>query len=172
MRPAIEPMPPRRWLRRVWPVIPEPLETTTMHGLAVHEAGHAVYANWIRLPITDARISATGGIVNLDLAAIQALPAADPSPEVSPDPSAAELAGLYCAGRQAEHLAAGLPFRGVIWPDDQDHRNAAMILRHWVGSCVAMGYAQLVARCVLSHHWAEVEAIAARLLDGGQWEPA
>jgi len=110
--------------------------------------------------------------VGLDAEAIRSLPAADPSPEAKPELRAAELAGMYCAGRQAELLAAGHPFRGIVWPDDHDHRNAAMILRHWTRSCVGMGYAQLVARCVLSHRWAEVEAIAACLLESGLWEPA
>lgn len=169
MRPKPEPMPPRRWLRRVWPEVPTPARTLTREVCAFHEAGHVVYARWVGLPISDAQIGDSGGAANLDLLAIRAAPARAPSAE-DLELRAAEVAALYCAGRQAERLLAGPPFVGVIRPGDSDHRRACEMLQHWTKHTAGLGYAQLLARAVLSNLWSEVDAVATHLIEHGRWE--
>lgn len=165
-----EPLPPERWRRRVYPVVATPIRSLAREALAYHEAGHAFFCLRLGIPMIEAVAADDGGEVRLDVDAIRVSPVVD-VPAERADAICSELAAMYYAGLQAERLLAGLPFDGVMLPDDSDHRNARTLLHGHFGTVTPLGYAQHRARAVLSRHWREIEPIAAQLLESGRWVP-
>jgi hypothetical protein len=168
-----EPFPPRRFARRVYPVASAPRYERTGAVIAHHEAGHAVFMRAVGIPLSSVEVRPDGGgEVSFDRAAIDVARAAPvaASNVATEEYVSLTIAGMYCAGRQAELLFLGLPLLGMLLFDDPDHDHARLALREGFGSVTPLGYSQHLARAVLSQRWSAVELLAAELLRVGRLE--
>ncbi|MDX9718944.1 MAG: hypothetical protein RBT67_16375 [Thauera sp.] len=186
-----EPLP--RDVSRVYPLGTHPKLPRTRETVAIHEAGHAVIALALGLPCHAIRIEGTeretvGGFAMspaADLATIGA-PEIHHPPEtdrtaglvamlahvkqVSTQQAALDLGTMAAAGRQAEILAAGLPWPGALWSEDRDGHDTRAYLATAFNP-PPIGFAQRRARALLTHHWPRVQQIAAELTERGTWSP-
>ena len=160
-------------LRRVWAsqACPWGGGPADLQAIAWHEAGHAVYGQWIGMDMRRVEVCPNGGNSFVVPLATQAIT----RPENDAGEIRATAAGLFHAGLAAELLHAGLPWRGPIArPRQTDHIRAEAMLaaRFGVRTLSAHAFAQLMALHVLSARWADVCGIAETLLQAGEWTPA
>jgi hypothetical protein len=145
---------------------PCPQFERTRQSLAIHEASHAVVAQAFGFPsvacdLWEDRGEATPGGLPTPLE-----PCPPPSRELEQEAALWEAAMIY-AGVQGELLAFGLTPAGPIRPSDDDHHRARACLHEVFGCDTPAWYCQRLARSLLSERWADVEAIAADLLEHG-----
>lgn len=166
------PHPPRDDLRRIFPLmdVPAALRGPSLERTAHHEAGHCILMQWAGLEPTHAVANAHQGSAHWT--------PWNPADEVI-EPAehdrplaAAYLAAVYHAGIVAELLHAGLTWRGVLYrPRSQDWQIAAQFLApHFPGGLAGHSFAQRTALAVLTSRWADVQKIAAELIEHGEWK--
>lgn len=184
----IEPFPSAYWKRRFFLSAPMPPIDWTPESVAFHEAGHAVAASALGLPIWSAKVDGlTGGFAMLKSQE-------DGDSENIARPQPAEMAKVWnlaakvllpggeeerilafvtkmMAGTQSQIMHAGFAWPGVVRLNDPDTLEAECLLRMALGSCVSLGWCQLNARALLSRNWGQVEEISAALLTCGEWIP-
>lgn len=166
------PHPPRADLYRVHPSveIPAALRGPSLERTAHHEAGHCILMQWAGLEPTHAVANAHQGSAHWT--------PWNPADEVI-EPAehdrplaAAYLAAVYHAGIVAELLHAGLTWQGVLWrPHSRDWQCAASFLEPHFFGLAGHGFAQRTALAVLTSRWADVQLIAAELIERGTWRP-
>lgn len=153
-------------LRRSWMWVSHPFNDPCVRRVAFHEAGHAVYAEWLGLSVQSISATPVSGLTQLDLGALTQCPSGEQEPD-EPPKLMAEAVALFHAGTCAEWLFMGEPWRGpVLRLEQRDHQTAEMMLSTVFGShhSGAHAYAQLMALHVLSHHWHRVRETAERLV--------
>ncbi|OYD54328.1 hypothetical protein CGK74_09090 [Thauera propionica] len=189
----MNPEPQPRDLGRVYPLGTHPKLPRTRETVAIHEAGHAAIALALGLPCHSIRIEGTGretvgGFAMSPAADLDTIgtPAIHHPPDTDraaglvamlaharkmpPQQAALDLATMAAAGRQAEILAAGLPWPGALWSEDRDGQDARAYLAVAFNP-PPIGFAQRRARALLTHHWPRVQQIAAELIERGTWKP-
>lgn len=161
-RPPLLPFPTNATLRRVCPWQSYPFEGENLSRVAIHEAGHVVFLEWLGVTNVTATATAQRGEVRL----VEPLnPEAEASPFARPD-LAATAAAIFHSGTCAELLAYGVVWHGPVWrPMQQDHKNAELLLAPVFGAHAsgAHAYAQRAALHVLSHRWDRVCEVAQEL---------
>lgn len=190
--PKHEALPAPHELRRVWPMGNHPKLPRTREAVAIHEAGHAAVALTLGLPCHAIQIdgngaAAVGGFAMSPAADLDSIGTPDvhlPLPVdtasllvqalarahgLSLEQAAVDLATMASAGRQAEILAAGMAWPGVLWSEDRDGFCTRAYLAAASGSPVGLGYVQRRARALLTQQWSSVQQIAAQLVSSGQW---
>lgn len=164
-------LPPRDDLFRIAQIvfIPKELRGPNLERIAHHEAGHIVQMRWAGLEPKHATATPTAGVAEFcEVEPVHHPIAADDQTLVS-----AWCASVYHAGVIAELIHAGLPWTGVLYrPQSQDWKNATLFLGDRFFGTAGHAYAQRVAHAVLTHHWPEVQRIAAHLISNGSWTPA
>ena len=161
-------MPTAESIRRVWSWAQRPPQAGSLEQMSFHEAGHAVLAEWFKLPGISATASPTGGRVVHNLK----LSNPPPPPTDATGALAAVVASFFHAGVCAELIWSGTPWRGPIHdPDSHDYQRANEKLRERFGnhSSGAHAFAQRYALTVLSERWPRVKEIAQHLIEHGQW---
>lgn len=188
MASSCSPMAPAEWVP-FFPSVPLPVGWQPRpDSVAYHEAGHAVVALTLRLPVAGAAIGQGRGVMTL--AGPPSLERLDAPHETEaqteflqraaavylPDATARDRAlavgAMLAAGVQAELLHAGMELPGVLTLRDDDTLEAREVLRQTFGHDMHWGSCQHRARALLRERWPEVEVIAAALLDKGEWRPS
>ncbi|PTD96391.1 hypothetical protein [Pseudothauera lacus] len=169
------PLPPYTALRRVWPLseLPAALQGPNLARTAHHEAGHAVLLDWAGIAMTGATATVRGGVVSIDFEQAKTDVGNDCIQDYDQPLAAAHLAACWHAGILAELLYTAHPWRGItVRMNSADWSTARMILAPHFGTGMAgHGFAQRTALAVLSERWADVERIAAELIEHGTWNP-
>lgn len=180
-------------LRRVWPMGTHPKLARTRESVAYHEAGHAVASLVLGLPCHAAKVAgdgaeAVGGFAMSPVADLDAIGTPEihgPAPggyhaamvrllasarQTSTEAAAIRLAMMSCAGRQAEILFAGLDWPGALWSLDKDGADTREYLLA-VDRLEGLGAVQQAVRELLSKEWQQVQVVASRLIESGNWTP-
>lgn len=192
--PQYAPLPAADEIARVWPMGTHPKLPRTRETVAIHEAGHAVVARTLHLPCHAIRIAgqaqeAVGGFVMspaADLNIIGTPAIHSPAPigyttslvhalaqakHQSREQAALDLATMSAAGRQAEILAAGVPWPGTLWSEDRDGHDTRAYLAVAYPAPLGIGYVQRRARALLLQQWASLQQIVTHLVERGSWTP-
>ncbi len=175
--------PPERFRQRVFPLWWPPADG--WQSIAHHEAGHVVAAECYGLAPHSAGVDMNNGcgeMLMLPPPAIAAPPRDEGSGALgllglvgladtsnSFEEMALRSAVIYMAGVQAELVQAGITPAGVLRLNDKDTRQASFLLRFNLKTDIALGWAQLQARYLLSTHWERVEEISNELHEKGCW---
>lgn len=177
---------------RVWPLANHPKLPRTRETVAIHEAGHAVVALALGLPCHAIRIegegeATTGGFAMSAAADLDAIHAPDIHraleadqhaslvrmlarvQRIPPKQAALDFATMSAAGRQAEIVAAELPWPGVLWSYDRDGLDTRAYLAVSYRLPMGLGYVQRRAHALLSHEWLRVQQIATHVIEHGAW---
>lgn len=161
-------------LRRshVWVQVPNAMRQPCLTRVAHHEAAHVVTMSEFGLQCPKAVATATGGSASWPTE----LP--DTPDQPAPDPRAAELsataAAVYASGSMAELLYLGIPWTGPLhYPHQPDYQMSERMLKPSFGAHSSAGhaFAQRAALSILQSRWGEVQAIAAVLIERGEWVP-
>lgn len=177
--------PPERFKRRVFPPWEPP--ANGWRSITHHESGHIVAAQCYGVTPHGAVVDLSNGCGHMLLAPplVDSLGRDEESGALGVfgivglvntprtfEEIALRTAVILMAGQQAELMQAGITPTGVLRMNAQDTRQAIYLLRFIFGTDVALGWAQLQARYLLSTHWERVEKIASELREEGCWNHA
>lgn len=159
-------------LRKCWRWMPTPdaLRGPSLPRIAHHEAGHAVLMQWIGLGCARAVAGDTKGQAFFPDLADKMRDLQEPADATGE--LAATAAAVFAAGTMAEMIFTGSIWTGPMFRNEQhDSLVAEEMLRPAFGAKSSAGHAwaQRAALHVLQARWAEVQAIAADLIERGEW---
>lgn len=142
---------------------------------AYHEAGHAVLAHILNLPIVEARVHAatlkTGeaGAVEIKWPTTDK-PAPIPDAEIPAELrelASIEIATVFVAGVMAELALHNIEAYGWLDLDCSDWRGARRALKKGFDSDLPLWFCQKTASAVLAENWRHVIAVAAAIEESG-----
>lgn len=180
-----EAFPPRAWMGRHfgWSGLPSALRRDRV-SVAFHEASHAALFLALGVPFesvgldikTDGRGQATGGWVGNyrpgdgppESERVAGLDRRDELLRKCPPEFVCWFAATYCAGAQGELLLTGFMTTGTLIDGSTDEAAAVRILSTAGLGPISLGFAQRLARSMLTHCWPAVARIAEALLVAGE----